>query len=89
MRMCFRSAQTHKYFYISILLTRLLGGWFGVEGQGGKSGNTAHNSPGIFNYKTLSCKLKHSLSLFELAEQSGLLDLSKEFIARNRMLLEG
>jgi hypothetical protein len=63
MRMCFRSAQTHKYFYMSILLTRLLGGWFGVEGQGGKSGNTAHNSPGIFNYKTLSCKWKHSLSL--------------------------
>jgi hypothetical protein len=39
--------------------------------------------------KTVSYKLKHSLSLFELAEQSGLLDLSKEYMASIGMLLEG
>ena len=37
--------------------------------------------------KTLSCKLKHSLSF--MAEQSELLDLSQEFMARKGMVLEG
>jgi len=39
--------------------------------------------------QTLSYKLKHSLSLFEMAEQNELLDLWKEFVARKGMVLEG
>ena len=83
-------SDPHEHTNISILKTKLLGGWwFGVERQGGKSGSTAHVPPGIFCYKTLSCKWKHSLILFVMAEQSGLLDLSKEFMASRGMLSEG
>ena len=39
--------------------------------------------------QTLTYKLKHSLSLFEMAEQSELLDLSKEFMASIGIFLEG
>ena len=47
-------SDMHKHTNISILLTRLLGGWwFGVEGQGIKSGSTAHVPPSIFIYKNM------------------------------------
>jgi hypothetical protein len=82
-------SDLHEHTNICILLTRLLGGWwFEVKGQGSKSGSTAHVPPGIFLYKTLSYEWKHWLSLFEMAEQSGLLDLSKEFMASREMLWE-
>ena len=78
----------HKHTNISVLLTILLGGWwFGVEGRAVRveAQRTFHRA--VSFTKTFSCKLKQSLSF--MAEQSKLLDLSKEFMASTGMISEG
>jgi len=76
----------HKYLYVTDQITWWLVVWSG--GQGSKSGSTAHVPPGSFLYKN-TVLLFETLIKFEMAEQSELLDLSKEFIARKGMVLEG
>lgn len=48
---CFRSAQTHKYLFITDQITWWLVVWGG--GQGSKSGSTVHIPPSSFLYKNI------------------------------------